>query len=208
MGLASTGLILLLIRQPRQYPIQLLPPPTSGPLSVHVAGATERPGVYLLPRGSIVQDALDAAGGPTYSADLDRVNLAADLEDGQRVHIPQITASGSSTGEEVLPSAIDPDQMININTAGAAELELLPGIGPSLAKEIMDHRSANGLFNTADDLLAVSGIGPAKVEQIRDLITFLLASSGFDARIPINHTVIKTSSAAACIELNTSRNHR
>jgi competence protein ComEA len=62
--------------------------------------------------------------------------------------------------------------MININTAGAAELELLPGIGPSLAKEIMEHRSANGLFNTADDLLAVSGIGPAKVEQIRDLITF------------------------------------
>lgn len=108
MGLASTGLILLLIRQPRQYPIQLLPPPTSGPLSVHVAGAAERPGVYLLPRGSIVQDALDAAGGPTSSADLDRANLAADLEDGQRVYIPQIPASGSSTGEEVLPSAIDP----------------------------------------------------------------------------------------------------
>jgi competence protein ComEA len=76
------------------------------------------------------------------------------------------------TGEEVHPSEIDPEQMININTAGAAELELLPGIGPSLAKEIMDHRSANGLFNTADDLLAVSGIGPAKVELIRDLITF------------------------------------
>ncbi|MCJ7567374.1 MAG: ComEA family DNA-binding protein [Anaerolineales bacterium] len=172
MGLASTGLILLLIRQPRQYPIQLLPPPTSGPLSVHVAGAAERPGVYNLPRGSIVQDALDAAGGPTSSADLDRVNLPADLEDGQRVYIPQITASGSSTGEEVLLSAIDPDQMININTAGAAELELLPGIGPSLAKEIMDHLPANGLFNTADDLLAESGVGPAKVEQIRDLITF------------------------------------
>jgi len=83
-----------------------------------------------------------------------------------------MTASGTSTGEEIQPSEIDPELMVNINTAGAAELELLPGIGPSLAKEIMDHRSANGLFNTADDLLAVSGIGPAKVEQIRDLITF------------------------------------
>ena len=92
--------------------------------------------------------------------------------DGQRVYVPQITASGTSTGEETHTSEIDPELMININTAGAAELELLPGIGPSLAKEIMDHRSANGLFNTADDLLAVSGIGPAKVEQIRDLITF------------------------------------
>ena len=172
MGLASTGLILLLIRQPKQYPIQLLPPPTPGPLSVHVAGAAERPGVYLLPRGSIVQGALDAAGGPTSSADLDRINLAAVLEDGQRVYVPQITASGSSTEEEIIPSEINPDQMININTAGASELELLPGIGPSLAKEIMDHRSANGLFNTADDLLAVSGIGPAKVELIRYLITF------------------------------------
>jgi competence protein ComEA len=138
-------------------------------LSIHVAGAAERPGVYLLPHGSIVQD---AAGGPTSSADLDRINLAADLEDGQRVYVPQITASGTSTGEETHTSEIDPELMININTAGAAELELLPGIGPSLAKEIMDHRSANGLFNTADDLLAVSGIGPAKVEQIRDLITF------------------------------------
>jgi competence protein ComEA len=172
MGLASTGLILLLIRQPRQYPIQLLPPPTPGPLSVHVAGAAERPGVYLLPRDSIVQDALAAAGGPTSSADLDRINLAANLEDGQRVYIPQIKTSGSSAEGHVLPSEINPDQMININTASAAELELLPGIGPSLAKEIIDHRSANGLFNTADDLLAVSGIGPAKVALIRDLITF------------------------------------
>jgi competence protein ComEA len=141
-------------------------------LSIHVAGAAERPGVYLLPRGSIVQEALDAAGGPTSSADLDRINLAADLEDGQRVYVPQMTALGTSTGEEIHPFEIDPELMININTAGAAELELLPGIGPSLAKEIMDHRSANGLFNTADDLLAVSGIGPAKVEQIRNLITF------------------------------------
>ncbi len=137
-----------------------------------MAGAAERPGVYLLPLGSIVQDALDVAGGPTSSADLDRVNLAADLEDGQRVYVPKMTASRSSTGEVVLPSKIDPEQMININTANASELELLPGIRPCLAKEIMDHRSANGLFNTADDLLAVSGIGPAKVELIRDLITF------------------------------------
>ncbi|MGB2896274.1 MAG: ComEA family DNA-binding protein [Anaerolineales bacterium] len=144
----------------------------SGFLSVHVAGAAERPGVYLLPRGCIVQDALDAAGGPTAAADLNRINLAADLEDGQRVYVPQISAAGFSSGVEALPSAVDSEQMININTAGAAELELLPGIGPSLAQEITDHRSANGLFNTLDDLLAVSGIGPAKVEQIRDLITF------------------------------------
>lgn len=93
-----------------------------GFLSIHVAGAAERPGVYLLPHVSIVQEALDAAGGPTASADLDRINLAADLEGGQRVYVPQMTASGTSTGEEIQPSEIDPEMMININTAGAAEL--------------------------------------------------------------------------------------
>ena len=172
MGLASTGLILLLIRQPKKYPIQLLPPPTAGPLSVHVAGAAERPGVYRLPRGSNVSDALDAAGGPATDADLDRINLAANLEDGQRVFIPKMAVTGSSTGEPVNPSQIDPDLLMNINTASASELELLPGIGPSLAKEIIEYRASHGLFNTADDLLTVSGIGPAKVDLIRDLIIF------------------------------------
>ncbi len=173
MGLASTGLILLLIRQPRQYPIELLPPPTLGPLSIHVAGAAERPGVYFLPYGSIVQDALDAAGGPTSSADLDRINLAADLEDGQRVYVPQITTSGTSTGEEFHPSEIDPGQMININTAGAAELELLPGIGPSLAKESSEQfplfQLLSSHFQYPGSLWEAAGLDPPKyVERMSE----------------------------------------
>ena len=171
-GLLAAGLVLLLTSRPPKYAIELLPPPTPAPLRVHVAGAVGTPGVYELPVGARVREALEAAGGPAEEADLDRVNLAAPLEDGQQVFIPA-QSEGSSAA---LPPAASPapsiEGTININTATASELEALPGIGPSLAEKIVAYRLEHGLFNEPEDLLQVSGVGPAKLEQIRDLIRF------------------------------------
>jgi competence protein ComEA len=129
------------------------------------------PDVYTLPHGSIVKDALVAAGGAADDADLDRINLAAALAEGQHVYVPhqgedlppiEVPARGASSGA---------DGLVNINTADAAQLETLPGIGPSLAGRIIAYREANGPFASVDDITQVSGIGPATLEEIRDLIT-------------------------------------
>jgi competence protein ComEA len=172
LGLLCTALLQLLLSKPRGYPIELQPPPTCSPLQIHVAGAVISPGVYTMPIGSIVQHAIDAAGGPREDAFLDAVNLAAKLVDGQQVYIstedqpPSQTQSSSSSNHQT------PVVSINVNAATAPELERLPGIGPSLAQKIIDCRDAHGPFLEPDDLLEVSGIGPSKLDQIRDLITF------------------------------------
>jgi competence protein ComEA len=166
IGLLAAGLLLLLTRRPCGQPVALRPPPTPGPLRIHVAGHVVRPGLIELPRGAVAADALAKAGGPAADADLDAFNLAAGLNDGQRLHIPGIgetpPAVSLLSGEE--------HELLDINSATAADLEQLPGIGPSLAKEIEAYRQAHGPFTRLDDLLNVSGIGPAKLSQISDLI--------------------------------------
>lgn len=142
--------------------------PTPHPLRVYVSGAVQVPDVYALPPDSIVKDALLAAGGPAADADLDRVNLASPLADGQQIYIPH-------QGEENLPvqppSATSAQgQKVNINTADLAAFESLPGIGPALAQRIVDYRQAHGPFADIQEIMAVSGIGPATFEQIQDLI--------------------------------------
>lgn len=138
-------------------------------MQVYVTGAVSRPDVYPLPQGSIVKDAILAAGGPAPDADLERINLAASLSAGQQVHVPR-------QGEAALPSLparseIIGDGRINVNTAGAALLETLPGIGPSLAERIVQHRESNGPFESVQDLLAVPGIGPATLAKFEEMIT-------------------------------------
>jgi competence protein ComEA len=168
-GLLAAGIVLLFLARPRRYPIRLLPPPTPSPIRVHVTGAVHHPDVYLLPVDSIFEAAIEAAGGGLPEADLGRVNLAAPIEDGQHIFIPfQVTEPDS----DISPAAAVPvnTALIDINQATAAELERLPGIGPTLAQNIVDYRREHGLFLEAEDLLEVSGIGPAKLEQIRDLI--------------------------------------
>jgi len=169
-GLFVTGLLLLLLTPRQRFPIELVPAPTPGPVQVHVAGAVQRPGVYPLQPPATGIDAINAAGGALPRADLDRVNLAAQIEDGQRMYVP--FASTQASGEPAaLPAAdIDPMLQVNINTASLADLERLPGIGPSLAQKIIEHREANGLFTRVEELLDVSGIGPAKFEQLRNLV--------------------------------------
>ena len=144
------------------------PPTTAGPLVVHVAGAVVSPGVYELAPGARVQAALEAAGGAVPGADSGALNLAAPVGDGERVYVPMVgepvpIATGSP-GVTVAPGPVD------LNQASAAELDGLPGIGPATAAAIVEHREQNGPFATVEDLEAVRGIGPAKLDALRDLV--------------------------------------
>lgn len=144
------------------------PSVTSPDVQVHVAGAVAQPGVYRLPAGGRVADVVEAAGGFTADAAPDRINLAAELRDGSQVYVPRlgedtpIPDTGGDGGVAADEATID------VNTAGVAELERLPGIGPTLAEAIVRHRDIHGPFSSLDDLTAVSGIGPAKLEALRD----------------------------------------
>ena len=181
-GLLGAGLLFLVSRPPRGEAISLLPPPTPLPVMVHVAGAVQQEGVYALSPDSRVQDAIQAAGGLMQDADLRGLNLAAFLEDGQRVFIPAIAtamptaAPGSALGSggqpTVLPGRVDTVQLlININTATQTELESLPEIGPVTAQAIITYRTEHGPFRTIEAIDDVPGIGPATFEAIKDLIT-------------------------------------
>jgi competence protein ComEA len=172
-GLLAAGVILLVSMPPRGEPVRLQPPPTPGPLTVHVTGAVANPGVYTLPLEARVQDALDAAGGVTTGADTTSLNLAARLQDGERVYIPLTPqeqpsdTGGASAGGNGEVGAL----LVDLNTATQAELEGLPGIGPVTAQNIIADREANGPFQTIEDLERVPGIGPATFERLAPLIT-------------------------------------
>ena len=138
------------------------------PVVVHVAGAVVEPGVRQLPPGSRVVDAIEASGGLAPDADADRINLAAELVDGSQVYVPRVgeavPQSAASAGGESSAGPID------LNTADAAQLETLPGVGPATAAAIIDHRERHGPFTSVDDLLDVRGIGEAKLAVLRDLV--------------------------------------
>ena len=177
-ALVLGGALFLQARRQPAAPLELstaTPPPspapttTPPPMPVYVTGAVARPDVYPLPQGSIVKDAIVAAGGPAPDADLERINLASSLSPGQQVHVPR----RGEAAPPPLPARSEAigDGRINVNTAGAALLETLPGIGPSLAGRIVEHREANGPFRSVQDLVAVPGIGPATLSRLVDLIT-------------------------------------
>jgi competence protein ComEA len=132
---------------------------------VHVAGAVNRPGVYTLPDGARVHDALKAAGGVLAEADPHALNLAEPLYDGRRVTVPLAEETEQQTG-----GATESDK-VNINTATAVALEALPGIGPAKAAAILSHREKNGPFRTVEDLAQVPGIGAKTVDTLKDYIT-------------------------------------
>jgi competence protein ComEA len=178
-GFVLAGAVFFVARPPAGKPVTLEAPPTQAPLQVHVIGAVLRPGVYIFAEGSRVQDAVTAAGGATSDADLNALNLAALLEDGQQLNVPSSVGAGAApsptAGFRVLPPPASPPtpgaQLININTASAGELASLPGIGPTTAQRIVDYRTQNGPFARIEDLLNVAGIGPATFDNIRALIT-------------------------------------
>jgi len=174
-GVLTGGLIWLVSAPPRGAPVDLRPAPTPAPLVVHVTGAVAEPGVYDLPAGARVLDALEAAGGLLPEAEPGSLNQAAPLTDGDQVIVAAASSEvGSVSDDGPGPSssgAPPPGGLVNINTAGLEELESLPGIGPSIAQRIIDYREANGPFSKTADIVNVSGIGPATFEQIKDRIT-------------------------------------
>jgi competence protein ComEA len=145
--------------------------PTSSPalLIVDVAGAVRTPGVYEFAEGERVVDAIERAGGPRPKADLSLLNLAAPLVDGTQILVPKFGPAVTGVPGETAPGSAT--GLININTASTTELETLSGIGEVLAATIVEYRTQNGPFASVDDLLDVSGIGPATLEEIRDQVT-------------------------------------
>jgi len=176
-GFVLAGVLVFVARAPAGTPIVLLPAPTKAPVTVHIIGAVPRPGLYEFAEGARVQNAIDAAGGILAEANVNAINLAALLEDGQQLDIPYIDGIVPADDTTVeLPSSTevatsDPNvELVNINTATLEELDTLPGIGPTTAQKIIDYRTTNGPFAAIEDITNVSGIGPATFENIKTLI--------------------------------------
>jgi competence protein ComEA len=172
-ALIVVGVLAVLVRWRPPEPITIEPPAptaTPAPIRVYVSGAVLHADVYDLSPDSIAQDALTAAGGASGDANLDAVNLARPLSDGDQVYVPhvgEVVTPLPQEGGGAAPAASGP---VNINTADQAALESLPGIGPALAQRIIEYREANGPFASIEDIQNVSGVGPATFEGFRDLI--------------------------------------
>jgi len=138
--------------------------PTDGDLVVHVAGAVHDPGVFRMPPGSRVTDAIERAGGTTGEAAPDSINLAAPLADGQQVQVPTRVAGTAGAGGA---SSTPGDGPISLGMATVEELDTIEGIGPVTAAAILEFRDQNGGVSSVDDLDQVSGIGPATMEALR-----------------------------------------
>ena len=145
---------------------------------VYVAGAVNRPGVVQLAEGARAKDAVDACGGFLPTADTNGVNLAQKLKDGMQVTVPEkmtAAAQGAATqgvtgGAQAGAAKPLPEGMVNINTADEKELDKLPGVGPAMAKRIVEYRTENGAFQAPEEIKRVKGIGDAKYEKMKDKI--------------------------------------
>jgi competence protein ComEA len=180
VGMIATAALFLVTSPPRGKSVELLPAPSPAPIMVHVDGAVQHPGVYPLPRESRVQDVIQAAGGFAQKANTDAINLAARLEDGDKLVVPQVgtpaappsvVAPTASRANPLPESKSTPGALVNINTATLEELQTLPGIGATRAQDIINYRQAHGAFKTIEDLGNVTGIGQVTIERLKDLIT-------------------------------------
>lgn len=183
LGLAAAAVIMLVIAPPRGEPILLTPPPTPGMFRVYVTGAVNSPGVIALPRDSRVNDAIVACGGLSPDADPQSINLAARINDGDRIVVGSLSEQATKNAIASTAAALDPKGKgvtmitptpsfpININTASQQELEALPGIGSMKAEQIVTYRQDHGLFEKIDDIQDVPGIGPTIFERISSFIT-------------------------------------
>jgi competence protein ComEA len=197
--IAAGGAGVFYLRQPAQSAVEIRPiaeatatatltpspSPTPTPVRVYVTGAVVSSDVYFLPAGSIIKDAIAAAGGFTPEADRERINQALELQDQQQIHVPRqgeenaplpvlngpSRAEASSNQATGNTGAAVAGGLININTATVDQLDSLPGIGPAIAQRIIDYRENMGGFKAADQITEVSGIGDATLAKIKDLIT-------------------------------------
>ena len=136
-------------------------------VTVDVAGAVKRPGVYRLSSSQRVEDALERAGGPTRRADLSQINRAAKLEDGRQILVPVLASKSAPTAAA---TAAAPDQAVNLNTATLEQLDTLDGVGPATAQKILDYRAEHGGFGSVDELDQIPGIGEKRLAALRDRV--------------------------------------
>jgi competence protein ComEA len=141
----------------------------SGPAIVDVVGAVRRPGVYTLRAGQRVQDAVRLAGGARPGADVQAINLAAKVADGQQIVVPRRAAAGSAAAAPAVAGTVDAPTTgpVNLNTATLEQLDTLDGVGPATAQKILQYRQQHGGFGSVDDLAQIPGIGPKKLEALR-----------------------------------------
>jgi len=142
-------------------------------LVVAVGGKVRKPGLVRLPPGARVADALDAAGGPEPGVDVAMLNLARKVVDGELIMVGVTPSPGAAmpAGPAATGAAGAPGGLVNLNTATLADLDTLPGVGPVLAQRILAARDAQGGFKAVSDLRKVDGIGDARYEQLKDLVT-------------------------------------
>lgn len=188
LGLLAAGGILLLSQPPRGTPITLVPAPTPSvasppkpsptpiPITLQISGQVANPGVYQISRSARLGDLITLAGGETNQADIDRINYAALLQDGDYFYIPAPDEVIPETARNAPGNAHTNDGLmftypINVNEAPQEAFESLPGIGPIRAAEIIAYREQNGEFTSIEDLLNVPGIGPSILETIREFLT-------------------------------------
>jgi competence protein ComEA len=171
LALVLAGKLLLRPADPAVPPVRVAKSPTApasaARLFVNVVGAVRRPGLYRLKDGSRVADAVTRAGGPTPKAQIELLNLAARVADGEQVVVPRrglaVPAAGAAGG----PAAAGP---VHLNSATLEQLDALPSVGPVTAQKILDYRQQHGAFGSVDELDAISGIGPARLEDLRGLV--------------------------------------
>ena len=182
-GFVLAAILLIVTRLPGGQPVTLEPAPTQAPIVIQIIGEVVKPGVYTLPDGSRVQDAVEAAGGLLADANSNSVNLAARLDDGQQINIPSqngsvlapsvplATSAPFAVVSTLTPTAVSSASLININTATLQQLDTLPSIGPVTAQSIVTYRQQHGPFQHIEDIMNVSGIGPVTFDKIQSLIT-------------------------------------
>jgi competence protein ComEA len=169
--LAFAGKVLLRPASPAVPPPVRIAAPVahaSAPsLFVNVVGAVRRPGLYRLKDGSRVADAVTRAGGPTPKAQIELLNLAARIADGEQIVVPRRGVASPAAAASGGAVAAGP---VHLNSATLGQLDALPGVGPVTAQKILDYRQQHGAFGSVDELDAIAGIGPARLEQLRGLV--------------------------------------
>ena len=189
LAVMAGAVVLGLVLWARGAPATVAPPARSAPderdaiaaavvpspepvLLVHVAGAVRRPGLYEMPAGARIADAVQAARGPTPRADLDALNLAEPLQDGLKVEVVRRgEAIAAAPAPQPSASTAAPATPVNLNLADQAALETIPEIGPVTAAAILEYRAQVGSFSSVEELLEVSGVGPATLEAMRPYVT-------------------------------------
>ena len=172
IGILAIIVIYIAAMIPRGEPLVLSQPSTQSPMNVYVTGAVKNPGVYTLSRESRANDAITAAGGFSEDADESIINLAAKVRDGEKIFVPSIMDKDDNDNSGSYEHDLTSNQgIININVATQEELEVLPGIGPSRAREIINYREENGDFQQIEEIQNVPGIGAGIFDQLKDFIT-------------------------------------